>query len=158
MSVKYKSTATIAVMLCIAALSAFAGIAQANGGEWGDGVGSTQHRNNFRWLEKELTLTDVQKAQAKKIFKANRAVVKPIIENMRAEQIKLRALMHADTIDEAAIRLETDKIAGILAGLNVNRAKVEAQFRAILMPSQLVTLKTLHQKHQNATSATAPAE
>ena len=66
---------------------------------------------------------------------------------VHTEQQNLQALIHADTTDEAAIRAETAKIAGIQADLNVNRAKVEAQFRTILTPAQLATLKTLPQEH-----------
>ena len=49
--------------------------------------------------------------------------------------------------------------AGIQADLNVNRAKVGAQFRAILTPAQLATLKTVRQKRgHKADATTAPTE
>jgi Spy/CpxP family protein refolding chaperone len=68
-------------------------------------------------------------------------------------------LIHADAFDEAAIRAETAKIAGIQADLNVNRAKVEGQFRSILTPSQVAILKTLPQKCQGKGAAPpAPEE
>jgi Spy/CpxP family protein refolding chaperone len=67
--------------------------------------------------------------------------------------------MQADTIDEAAIRAETVKLAAIQADMNVNRAKVGAKFRAILTPSQLATLKDMEQKRHKAKEADiAPAE
>jgi periplasmic protein CpxP/Spy len=156
---KSKNLAKITVFFCIAALTAFAGIAQANDGGWrGEHDGRHEH-HNFRKIEKKLGLTDAQKAQAKAIFQGNRDVVKPIITNLRAEHKNLRALMHADTIDEAAIRTETLKIAGIQADLNVNRAKVGAQFRAILTPAQRETLKSLHKKCPvKDSAAAAPAK
>ncbi len=145
-----KSMARIAVMFCIAAITAFAGMAQADDGGWGGGHCGKQMkqrmRHNFRRIAKKLGLTDAQKAQAKAIFQANKNVVKPIIASLRAERQNLRALIHADTIGEAAIRAETAKIAGIQAELNVNRAKIGAQFRAILTPDQLAILKAMHQK------------
>ncbi len=155
-----KNMARFLVMCCIAALTAFASIAQADGGGWGgEDCGNHQH-HNFKKFSKKLGLTDAQKAQAKTIFEGNKDVVKPIITNMLAERKNLQALMHADTIDEAAIRAETAKIAVIQADLNVNRAKVGAQFRAILTPAQLAILKTLHQKKCNNKTdvTTAPAE
>lgn len=157
-----KNMARIAVMFCIAAITAFAGMAQADDGGW-DGGHCAKHvkqhmRHNFKRIAKKLGLTDAQKAQAKAIFLANKDVVKPIIVSLRAERQNLRALIHADTIDEAAIRAETAKIAGIQADLNVNRAKVGVQFRAILTPDQLTILKTMHQKgHQNGAPAATPA-
>jgi protein CpxP len=144
-----KSMTRIVVMVCIAALTAFASMAQADGGEWGgEHCGNHQH-HNFRKIARKLALTDAQKSQQKAIFQANKDVVKPIITSLQAEKKNLQALIHADTIDEAAIRAETAKIAGIQADLNVNRAKVGTQFRAILTPAQLVILKTMQQKKCN---------
>ena len=150
--------ARIVVMFCIAALTAFAGIAQADVGGWGGEHGS-KHQHNFKKIAKKLGLTDAQKTQAKTIFEGNKDVVKPLFTSLRTEKNTLQSLIHADTIDEAAIRAETAKIAGIQADLNVNRAKVGAQFRAILTPSQLAILKTMHQKnHKKGETDTAPAE
>ena len=150
-----KSMTKIVVMFCIAALTAFAGIAQANNGEMGGEHCGKHHRHGFNKIAKNLGLTDPQKAQAKAIFQGNKPVVKPLFSSLRTERTNLRALMHADTIDEPAIRAETAKIAGIQADLNVNRAKVGAQFRAILTPAQLAILKTSHQKCQKTDSTTA---
>ena len=134
---KRKSMAKIVVMVCIAAVTAFAGIAQADTGGWGGG------RHNFIKIAEKLGLTDAQKAQIKAIFQANKVVVKPIYTSLRTERKNLQALLHADTVDETAIRAETAKIAGIQADLNINRANVGIQFRAILTPTQLATLKIL---------------
>ena len=150
----------IVVVFCIAAITACAGIAQADGGGWdGEHCGKELH-HNFREFAKKLGLTDAQKAQAKAIFQGNKDVVKPMITNLRAERKNLRALIHADTIDEAAIRAETAKVAGFQADLNVNRAKTGAQFRAILTPAQLAILKTRHQKrcHNKDDAPTPPAK
>jgi len=136
----------VLVVFSIAAITAFASIAQAHEGEGGCGGGRGHRHPGF--IFKKLGLTDAQKAQAKAIFKADRAVVKPIFASLRTEGENLQALIHADTIDEAAIRAETAKIAGIQADLNVNSAKIGVQFRAILTPEQLATLKALKQKWQ----------
>ena len=168
-----KSMGKIVVMFCIAAITAFAGIANAHnggsGGErcdkqqhngrWDNKHGDKQRHHDFKKLAKKLGLTDDQKTKAKAIFEGNKAVVKPIFTSLRAERKNLQTLIHADTVDEAAIRAETAKIAGIQADLNVNRAKVGAQFRAILKPAQLATLKTLHQEREKRDEATtAPAK
>jgi protein CpxP len=152
-----KNLTRIVVMFCIAAVTAFASIAQADGGGWG---GGNHHRHNFKKIAAKLGLTDAQKAQAKTIFQGNKAVVQPIFTSLKAERKNLQALIHADTIDETAIRAETAKLAGIQADLNVNKAKVSAQFRAILTPAQLTILKTLHEKrcNKNNTAATVPTE
>ncbi|NVN93345.1 MAG: periplasmic heavy metal sensor [Desulfuromonadales bacterium] len=127
-------------------MTAFAGIAYANDSGWGGEHGGQEQQHNFRKIENKPGLADTQKAQAKAIFQGNREVFKPIIANLRAENKNIQALVHADAIDEAAIRAEKIKIAGIQANLNVNRAKIGVQFRAILASSQLEILKTLHPK------------
>lgn len=160
MSGDRRSMVKIVIMVCIAALTACAAIAYADyDGGWGGEHCGKHERHDFKKFAKKLGLTDAQKAQAKTIFQGNKDAVKPILANLRAERKNLQALIHADTVDEAAIRAETAKIAGIQADLNVNRAKVGAQFRAILTPTQLATLKTMHQKcHKKGEAPDAPAE
>lgn len=156
---KRKNMGKIVVLFCIAALTAFASIAQADDGGLGGEHCGKHPCHNFKKFGKKLGLTDAQKTQAKAIFQGNKDVVKPIITSLRTEQKMLQSLIHADTIDEAAIRAETAKIAGIQADLNVNRAKTGAQFRAILTPSQQMILKTLHEKnHKKDNAASAPTE
>ena len=151
-----KNMVTIVVMFCITALTAFVGIAQAHDGELGgehcgcgnqhDMHGGKKHHHDFKKIANKLGLTDEQKAQAKTIFEGNKGVVKPIIASLRAEHQNLQALLHADKIDEAAIRAEIAKIAGMKADLVINGVKAKAKFQAILTPAQLALLKTMHQK------------
>lgn len=148
---KRKSMARIVVMFCIVAVAAFASIAQAHDGERGERGGEQcgcgdHHHHDFKKFAKKLGMTDAQKAQAKAIFQGNKDAVKPIFTSLRAERENLQILVHADKIDEAAIRAELAKIAGIKADLIVNRTKAKAKFRAILTPEQQTILKTLHQK------------
>ena len=107
-------------------------------------------------LFRSLGLTDSQKAQAKALFQGNRDQMKPLFTSLHAERKNLQGLIHADTLDEVAIRTQTARIAGIQADLNVNRAKMEAQFRAILTPAQLVILKSM--PHKNGRKCDAPPE
>jgi|ERR1039457_501889 protein CpxP len=151
-----KNMIKIVVMFCITALTAFVGIAQAHDGERGDEHcgcakqhdmhGGRHHHPDFKHIAKKLDLTDAQKAQAKAIFEGNKEVVKPIFKSLHAEHKNLKALLHADKIDEAAIRAEVTKIAGIKADLVINRVKTKAKFEAILTPAQLTTLKAIHKK------------
>ena len=138
-----------AILLCTALVVIGAGMASAHEGGWGGGEHpGKQHQHEFRKISKQLGLSDSQKAQAQAIFDGNRDVAKQIHTNLRAERKNLQALIHADSVDEAAIRAETTKMAAILADLNVNRAKTGAQFRAILTPPQREILKNMHnEKH-----------
>ncbi len=154
---KRTSMGKMVVMLCVAVSTACAGIAQAEPGGCGGEHQGGHQRHNFRKIAQKLGLSDAQRAQAREIFQTNKPVVQPILANLRTERQNLRALMHADTIDEAAIRAETARIAGIQADLNVNRARVNAQFRAILTPAQQATLKSLRQGPAAPPPAAPPA-
>lgn len=143
-----KRISRIAVVFSMLAMTGFAMSAQAHDGEWNGKQRGKQHHFFLKKLAEELNLTDAQKTQAKALFSANRDAIKPIITSLKTERKTLHTLMHADTIDESAIRAETSKIAGIQADLNINRAKIGAQFRTILTPDQLAKLKTIEQKRQ----------
>jgi len=93
-----------------------------------------------------LGLTDAQRAEARKIFQENRDAIRPLMSNLAAERQKLHELIFADSVDEAAIRAEVARVAGIQADLDVARAKMGAQFRGILTPEQVSLLKSMHTK------------
>jgi Spy/CpxP family protein refolding chaperone len=126
-----------------------AGRVLADGGLDDDGCFGGPHQHGFRNMTERLGLTDAQREQARTIFQTNRTAMAPTLERLRTERQKLRTLLHADTVDEAAIRAETATMSGIMADLNVNRAKTGQQFRAILTPAQLATLRSLEQNRMN---------
>ena len=142
----------VVVVLCLAALTAFAGVAQAEDQGCGCDMRGEQgwkHHHGFMKFAKKLGLTDVQKEQAKAIFAADKETVTSIEASLRAEHKILRDLLHADTVNEAAIRTEAAKIAGIRADLIIIRAKAMAKFRTILTPAQLEIIKTMRHNHEN---------
>jgi periplasmic protein CpxP/Spy len=151
----YRIMTRVLVMFGVAALTSFSSIALANEGGWGgehcwkhqEGDGE-HYQHRFQKLVEKLGLTDAQQAHAKALFEAHKLLVKPLKENLHAEEKNLHVLMHSDKFDEAAIRAESAKIAAIYADLNVNKAKFCAQFRAILTPDQLAALKALREEHK----------
>jgi len=155
-----KNMTTVVVAFCIAALTALAGIAQADGVGNGEEMGGRAEiqQHNLKILAKKLGLSDAQKLQAMAIFQSNKDVIKPIITTLRTERENLHALLHADTVDEAAIRTETSRMALLEADLNVNRAKTGVQLRTILTPEQLAILKTLQEQRQHKDNKTRREE
>ena len=159
-----KSITGLVVVISMAVMIALAGVALAGGGEGCFGPGGPGENGgpgghpNFKMMAKKLGLTDAQKTKAKAIFQGNKDVMKPLFDSLRTERETLQTLLHADTVDEAAIRSETAKIAAIGADLNVNRAKMGVQFRAILTPEQLTTLKTIQNKKPHRVGKHTPEE
>ena len=153
---KRKYLVKTVVAVCFAVLTAFAVIAQADGDCHSGNCSDKHQRHNFKKLAKKLGLSEAQKSKAKAIFQANKEVIKPFVESLHTEQANLRVLIHSDPVDIPAIRSETTKISGIQTELNINRAKVGAEFRAILTPAQLAALKSLIKNGQHISST--PAE
>ena len=119
--------------------------AQAQG-EHQHGCQNAKHRRGHRFfarLAKKLGLTDQQKAQAKAIFKDNRAQAKPLFTSLMTERHQLRSLIHSGAADEAAIRAQSAKVASLQADLAVQRAKGVKQLMALLTPDQVTKLKAL---------------
>ena len=144
-----KDMAKVVVTFCLAALMAFSGIAQAEGVVNSEEQSGSSPQLNLKNLVKKLGLTDAQKVQAMVLFQSNKDVIKPIINSLRIERENLHALLHADTVDEVAIRAETAKIALIEAELNVNKAKIGVQLRTFLTPEQLMIFKTLQEQRKH---------
>ena len=101
------------------------------------------HGSHFKKMAKELQLTDQQKQQLKEIFAKNRPQAEPLMKQMQAERRALRALIQADTIDEAAIRAQSAKVAAVEADMAVHHARVAKEIRAILTPEQIAKEKEL---------------
>ena len=99
--------------------------------------------SHFKKLAKELQLTAQQKQQIKDLFAKNKPQVEPLIKQLVIERRALRNLIQADTIDEAAIREQSAKVAAIQADLAVHRAHAAKEFRAILTPDQIAKAKEL---------------
>ena len=147
--------ARLVAIMCVAACMSMAGSVLANDKGCAAEQSGRQQLHDFKKIAKRLGLTNAQQAQAQAMFQANKEVVKPIVTHLRTEQQSLQALLHADRIDEPAIRAATARIAGIQADLNVNKARVNAQFRALLTPEQLTALQGSKPKHHKKDSAPA---
>jgi Spy/CpxP family protein refolding chaperone len=151
MSAKSMRMTKVVVVLCVAALTAFASIAQAEDQNCAcdmHGEQGWKHHQGFMKFAKKLGLTDAQKEQAKTIFTENKESAKLTVASLKTEHKILRDLLHADTVNEVAIRAEVTKIANIRADLVIIRAKAMAKFRTLLTPAQLEILKTQHHSHE----------
>jgi periplasmic protein CpxP/Spy len=132
--------AAVATTLGLAAITASA--------HMGD-EGQPPTGRHFKKMSKELGLTSKQQDGIKAIFEKNRPLVKPLIQQMMTERRALRSLVQADTIDEAAIRAQSAKVAAIQADLAVQRAHTGQDIRALLTPDQILKFKTLQAKRDN---------
>jgi len=109
--------------------------------------GHSRH-HQFAKTAAKLGLSEQQQIKMKEIFKQNREQAKPVLARLLAEKRGLRALIHADKTDEAAIRAQAAKIAGIEGDRAVQQSRMIKQMRAILTPEQAEKFKSLQKERE----------
>lgn len=90
-----------------------------------------------------LDLTDDQQAQLKQIADSHREEFQAAAEKARAAHEGMRALIEAETIDEAAIRAKSADVAAAQAELMILNAKVRKESLQVLTSEQQAKLKEL---------------
>lgn len=143
---------TIAAIVAVIATTTLAPLsASAHEGECMDPTG--QH---FKKMGTDLGLSAKQQQDMQELFSKSRARNEPLLKQMATERRALRALIHADSINEAAIRAQSGKVAAAMADLAVQRAQTVQQIRALLTPEQIQKFKTIQAKHDNRNDTTPP--
>jgi protein CpxP len=140
----------ICSMIIVTALALSAGVALAEQAACGNGDAPAHIGKHFKKLSKELGLTADQKAQVQDIFKKGHEDAKPILDKLATERRAERALVQADTIDEAAIRAQAAKVASLHADLTVHRAHVAQELRKVLTPEQFAKFKAMQDKRDQS--------
>jgi protein CpxP len=97
----------------------------------------------------KLGLTDVQQAQVKAVFAANRQVVAPLRKTLVDGRKQLRQLVQATPFDEAAVRALAASQEATRTELIVARARVQNQMQAILTPDQRALAQKLRQQRHH---------
>jgi len=130
----------------LAVLILVPGIVLAQG--WGrgpHGPGEPGERHMERVFER-LDLTDEQRAELEQKLPQFREATQPSMERLREARSNLTDLIHADQLDEVAIRQAAADIAGIEADLAVARAQHFQEMRQILTPEQLEELQQMRKQ------------
>jgi len=115
-----------------------------------------QSGHHFKKMETELGLSAQQNEGIKDVLVKCHAQNEPLMKQLGTERHALRALIHADVVNDAAIRAQSGKIAAIEADLAVRRAHAAQQIRALLTPEQLKKLKAIQEKHNCGMDKTPP--
>jgi Spy/CpxP family protein refolding chaperone len=87
-------------------------------------------------LGERLGLTEEQRGKVKDVLKAHQPEVRSLVDKLIVERRVLRELIHAEKIDESAIRAQVAKIAAVEADFAVARAKVAQEIQPVLTPEQ----------------------
>jgi Spy/CpxP family protein refolding chaperone len=87
-------------------------------------------------MQYRLELTDVQKAQIDAMIKAHHEEFAPFHEEMKQAQLALYDAIHAETVDDAAIRDAAARVGALEADRAVARAEMFQKIRGTLTPEQ----------------------
>lgn len=100
-----------------------------------------------RLIEK-LDLTAEQSQAVEAAFQAQRQTWEANRPRMEAARETLEQRIHAETMDESAIREAASAVAALEAERALDRAKLHQVLRGILTPEQMARLRELHEERR----------
>jgi periplasmic protein CpxP/Spy len=139
---------TVKTIAAIAAVVTTIGLAPLSASAFGGACPPPTGRH-YNKMGVELELSDKQKQDIREICTKSRAQNEPLIKQMTTEKRALRTLIHADSVDEAAIRAQSGKVAAIMANLAVQHAQTTRQIRALLTAEQAQKFKEIQAKRDS---------
>jgi Spy/CpxP family protein refolding chaperone len=137
----------MALLLCGATIS---GYAQGPGPQGGAFAGGPGHGHGFGFMERELNLTDAQKAQIKTIMQSNKASMKVVATQMAQNRAAMLAATANGAFDQAKIQALAGQQAQLEAAMIVNRESVKHQiYTQVLTPDQQAKAEQLRTQEIN---------
>ncbi len=97
-------------------------------------------------IVKELRLTADQSARIDKIFQATRPELRQEYDELDRLEAKLSRLIEGDTLDEAGLARQIDRVETARANANKTRSLMLWRMRQVLTADQRVRLKALQAK------------
>jgi protein CpxP len=132
--------AAISLTLAFPALAHGGG--RHHGGHWG--------KAHMERMAEKLGLTAEQRSAAERLHEQAREQSRPYVEQLGEQRSSMRALMEAETFDEAAVRDLMSKKQAAKTELGVIHARTRFEFGKLLTPEQrekLAEMKRGHHKH-----------
>lgn len=109
-------------------------------------------------IAERLELTDQQRERIGEIRDSYSEEARALLENLGAERRELATAIHADPLDESAIRDAASQVARVEADMAVQRARIFSEIRQILTPEQVEKAEELRGLlHDFATELGGPA-
>ena len=142
MSARQSTSRTMRVLTVLFGLSGLASaLVLAQSGPWGYGHHEPGGMHQLQDVLGTLSLTSDQQAAIDKIFSAHRDAGQAGSADFMTAKKALADQVHAETLDETAIRLAAANVAALEADRAVAEATMLSQVRAQLSPAQRVQLQ-----------------
>ena len=94
------------------------------------------HGRFLQRIAGRLKLTGDQKAQIKTILSGEKDTLKPLVQQLHAARVNLRAAIQASDANETTVRAAAARVAAVEADLAVERMKIFARIAPILTDKQ----------------------
>ncbi len=101
----------------------------------------------MRRVAARLHVTDDQKLAALGVLRNHQAALKPLVDQLIKERFALRKTLEASSVDEAAVRAGSARVAAVEAEVAVQKAYLFHDLRAVATPDQS---KEIDQMEANA--------
>ena len=145
MKTKFRSIAIafLALVLCGAATLSYAQDSNQNSGA---AAWSGHRHGHMGYLAKQLNLTDAQKAQVKTMMQAQRATLRPLLQQMSQNRLAMLNATAGGAFDQAKVQTLATQRAQIMAQLEVQKASLHSQiYNQVLTADQKAKADQLRQ-------------
>jgi len=135
--------ALLALVLCGTAMFSYAQQSDENGG----GAAWAGHRHgHMGYLARQLNLTDAQKAQIKTMVQAQRATLRPLMQQAAQNRLAMLNATAGGAFNQAQVQSIANQQAQITAQLAVQKASLRAQiYNQVLTADQKAKADQLRQ-------------
>ena len=96
----------------------------------------------------QLELSEAQRQEIEEVFEAQRTEADPLRAQLQEYGKALEATIHAETLNESAVRAAAQNVAGVKMELAVLRAQGFQSVQAVLTPEQREKLAELRELRQ----------
>lgn len=135
--------ALLALVMCGAATLSYA---QESNQNEGAAAWSGHRHGHMGYLAKQLDLTDAQKAQVKTMVQAQRATLRPLLQQMAQDRLAMLNATASGAFDQAKVTALANQQAQIIAQLAVQKAQLHSQiYNQVLTADQKAKADQLRQ-------------
>ncbi len=138
---------SVAIALLALVLCGTATLSYAQQSDNGSGAAwSGRRHGHMGYLAKELNLTDAQKAQVKTMMQAQRATLRPLMQQMQQNRLAMLNATASGAFDQAKVQARATQQAQIMAQFAVQKASLRSQiYNQVLTADQKAKADQLRQ-------------
>ena len=137
----------IALLALMMSGTAMLSYAQQNDENSGAAAWAGHRGAHFGYLAKQLNLTDAQKQQIKTMAKAQRATLRPLMQQMAQNRLAMLNATAGGAFDQAKVQSLANQRAQLMAQLEVQKASLHSQiYNQVLTSDQKAKADQLRQE------------